>query len=220
MEFGERIKQQRTKLGMTQAEIAEKLYITRQTVSNWEQSKNYPDLSMLLKISDVYQVSIDSLLKADNELKEYLERKTVNNKFDFLALFTDISTTLSAILLIIVLNDPQLGHNLFALIIVTALLISGIIVDILMERFKTYIGERDDNILKEKIRARTLPPFIVILIIITGVVYFINNGKWNAIYSNLTTILIIFALAGLIFYIVEFTINWHLQKREENDHEN
>lgn len=80
MEFGERIKQQRTKLGMTQAEVAEKLFVTRQTVSNWEQSKNYPDLNMLIKISDVYQVSIDSLLKEDKELKEYLERKPVNDK--------------------------------------------------------------------------------------------------------------------------------------------
>lgn len=121
-------------------------------------------------------------------------------KFELLNFFTDIVTTLSTILLVIVLDDQRLGHNPFVLIIVSTLLISGIIADILTSRFKTYIGERDDNILRKRISTRSVPILIVSLAVITGVLYFVDNGKWSAIYSNLTTIGIIFALSGLIFY--------------------
>lgn len=82
MKFAEQIKRQRKKLGMTQTEVAEKLYVTRQTISNWEQSKNYPDLNMLVKISDVYQISIDSLLKEDPGLKNYLDQGRAVNAFE------------------------------------------------------------------------------------------------------------------------------------------
>lgn len=75
MNFSERIKTQRKNLGMTQADVAKKLFVTRQTVSSWENGKSYPDLDMLVKISDVYKVSVDSLLREDNELTKYLNRK-------------------------------------------------------------------------------------------------------------------------------------------------
>lgn len=72
MNFSEHIKTQRKNLGMTQADVAKKLFVTRQTVSSWENGKSYPDLDMLVKISDVYKVSVDSLLREDNELTKYL----------------------------------------------------------------------------------------------------------------------------------------------------
>ncbi|WP_301876357.1 helix-turn-helix domain-containing protein [Limosilactobacillus oris] len=50
---------------MTQADVANQLFVTRQTISNWEQGKSYPDLNMLVRLSEVYQVSLDSLLKGD-----------------------------------------------------------------------------------------------------------------------------------------------------------
>ena len=65
MTFGKTLKERRSQLDLTQQEVAKKLYISRQTISNWENGKSYPDLDMLIKISDVYHVSIDSLLKGD-----------------------------------------------------------------------------------------------------------------------------------------------------------
>lgn len=81
MEFGNYIKEQRNNLGFTQAEIAEKLHVTRQTISNWEKGKSYPDLDTLVKISDIYKVSIDSLLKGDKNLKKYLDQGKAYNAF-------------------------------------------------------------------------------------------------------------------------------------------
>lgn len=98
MNFGEQIKQQRKALDMSQEEVAKRLFVTRQTISNWENGKNYPDLSMLVKISDVYQVSIDSLLKEDTKLKEYLSKKEVRTVYNPAS---DLSIVIMGLVLIV-----------------------------------------------------------------------------------------------------------------------
>lgn len=75
MEFGKRIKEVRVKLGYSQQEVAKILFVTRQTVSNWELGKSYPNLELLASLSDLYEVSVDDLLKEDEKLLQY----SVNN---------------------------------------------------------------------------------------------------------------------------------------------
>ena len=58
MEIAERLKAQREKLGLSQGDVADKLHITRQTVSRWETGKGTPDLENLVLLSEVYQVKI------------------------------------------------------------------------------------------------------------------------------------------------------------------
>ena len=82
--FSTQIKARRKQLELTQAEVANQLYITRQTISNWEQGKSYPDLTTLVKLSDLYQISLDSLLKEDTNLKYYLEQGKAYNAFSVL----------------------------------------------------------------------------------------------------------------------------------------
>lgn len=59
------VKAQRKKHGQTQQEVAEVFHVTRQTVSNWENEKNYPDIPTLIAISDYYGISLDYLMKGD-----------------------------------------------------------------------------------------------------------------------------------------------------------
>lgn len=87
MKFGEQIKAQRKDHGWTQADVAKKLFVTRQAISNWEKGKTYPDLNTLVKISDVFQISIDSLLKEDIELKNYLNQSKANLAFNIMCTF-------------------------------------------------------------------------------------------------------------------------------------
>ena len=61
MELNAQIKKYRSSLNLSQEELAEKLYVTRQTISNWENEKNYPDLSSLKEISNEYGISFDEL---------------------------------------------------------------------------------------------------------------------------------------------------------------
>lgn len=68
MDIGKKLKQHRTKLGYTQQEAAEKMHVTRQTISNWENERSYPDLQSVVRLSDIYEVSLDELLKGDNNM--------------------------------------------------------------------------------------------------------------------------------------------------------
>ena len=63
MELGKRLKEYRNRLGITQDDLAEKLYVSRQTVSAWENDKTYPDIHSLLMLSDLFDVSLDTLVK-------------------------------------------------------------------------------------------------------------------------------------------------------------
>lgn len=68
MELGNQIKKYRKQLNMSQDELAEAVFVTRQTISNWENEKNYPDVQSLLRLSAVFEVSLDELIKGDLEM--------------------------------------------------------------------------------------------------------------------------------------------------------
>ena len=73
MEIGSKIKKSRIDAKLTQEQAAEALGISRQTISNWENEKSYPDIVSVLKMSDLYGVSLDYLLKGDSTMKNYLD---------------------------------------------------------------------------------------------------------------------------------------------------
>lgn len=76
MEIGQKLKTARVNLGFTQEQIAEQLMISRQTVSNWENEKSLPDVVSIMKLSDIYQISLDELLKGDSKMLEKIEKDT------------------------------------------------------------------------------------------------------------------------------------------------
>lgn len=83
-EFGEQLKKAREEKGMTQQTLAEKVYVTRQTVSRWESGSRYPDLLTLRKLSSVLGMSADELLSNDYlpkvvEKTPVIEKPIVNN---------------------------------------------------------------------------------------------------------------------------------------------
>ena len=67
MELGKRIREYRITAGWNQDELAEKMFVTRQTISNWENDKSYPDIQSLLLLSNLFEVSLDQLVKGDIE---------------------------------------------------------------------------------------------------------------------------------------------------------
>lgn len=80
MDVGSKLKNARNEKGMTQEHAAELLGVSRQTISNWENNKSYPDIISVIKMSDFYSVSLDHLLKEDNTMnqtyQEFLEEST------------------------------------------------------------------------------------------------------------------------------------------------
>ena len=77
--LNERIKQLRTERGLSQVELAEKLGISKQSVSNWENDNIQPSIEMLLKLSHIFSVSTDYLLGEDS--RQFLEITGLNQKY-------------------------------------------------------------------------------------------------------------------------------------------
>ncbi len=81
MEIGKQIKKYRSEFNFSQEELAEKVYVSRQTISNWENDKNYPDIKSLLLLSTVFEVSLDTLVKGDlDDMREKIKTREVNQQ--------------------------------------------------------------------------------------------------------------------------------------------
>lgn len=82
MEISERLKQARITCGMTQKQVTERVMVSRVTLSHWENGKTLPDIASLISLSDIYQISLDELLKGDPKMTEKVKKdaKDLNNR--------------------------------------------------------------------------------------------------------------------------------------------
>ena len=80
MEIGKQIRKYRTELKLSQDDLADKVYVTRQTISNWENDRNYPDIRSLVLLSSVFGISLDILVKGDvQEMKEQIDAEGIRS---------------------------------------------------------------------------------------------------------------------------------------------
>nr|WP_232846016.1 helix-turn-helix transcriptional regulator [Enterococcus innesii] len=63
MDIGKIIKEERTKRNLTQEQLAQEFFVTRQLISKWENGKSYPDLDQVVKLSSYFELTLDYLLK-------------------------------------------------------------------------------------------------------------------------------------------------------------
>ena len=76
MELGNKIKYYRGEKELSQEELAERVYVSRQTISNWKNNKSYPDINSIVLLSEIFEISIDNLIKGDVELM----KKEINSE--------------------------------------------------------------------------------------------------------------------------------------------
>ena len=81
MMISEKLKEARQKAGMTQDQVAEKIMVSRVTISHWENGKSLPDIVSLISLSDLYSISLDELVKGDSKMVEKVRKdaKDANN---------------------------------------------------------------------------------------------------------------------------------------------
>lgn len=100
MELGNHIKHYRNEKGLSQEELAERVYVTRQTISNWENNKNYPDINSIVLLSEVFEISIDNLIKGDlEEMKKEINSEEVKklNFYSWMAVIVFLIAIISLI---------------------------------------------------------------------------------------------------------------------------
>lgn len=99
MELGNKIKYYRGEKELSQEELAERVYVSRQTISNWENNKSYPDINSIVLLSEIFEISIDNLIKGDVEqMKEEINSEEVK-KLNFYATMMAILMLVATILL-------------------------------------------------------------------------------------------------------------------------
>ena len=106
MELCNQMKKYRSELGLSQDALGEKIYVSRQTISNWETGKNYPDVNSLIRMGEVFGITVDALLKGDaEEIKEMIKREDQNE-------FNRLSWVFSILMLLMILTPVPLAKLL------------------------------------------------------------------------------------------------------------
>lgn len=107
MELGKQIKKHRQEVQLSQEELAERVYVSRQTISNWENDKSYPDVNSLVLLSETFQISLDNLIKGDIEvMKDVIQKEEIEkmNRYGKIYTIMLIVTAVSAVPLFMLLG--------------------------------------------------------------------------------------------------------------------
>lgn len=182
MELGNQIKHYRNEKGLSQEELAERVYVTRQTISNWENNKNYPDINSIVLLSEIFEISIDNLIKGDLEkMKKEINSEEVK-KLNFYSLMMAILMIAAIISLVPLIKFI----GVYAFIVYFALLACALVFALKIEKIKknndiqTYKeilafteGKRLDEIQKIEERAKRPYQKIVLSLSIAVIVVLI-----------------------------------------------
>ena len=107
MELGKQIKKHRQEAQLSQEELAERIYVSRQTISNWENDKSYPDVNSLVLLSETFQISLDKLIKGDIEvMKDVIQKEEIEkmNRYGGIYTMMLIASAVSAVPLFMLLG--------------------------------------------------------------------------------------------------------------------
>ena len=107
MELGKQIKKHRQEVQLSQEALAERVYVSRQTISNWENDKSYPDVNSLVLLSETFQISLDNLIKEDIEvMKDVIQKEEIEkmNRYGKIYTIMLIATAVSAVPLFMLLG--------------------------------------------------------------------------------------------------------------------
>ena len=108
MDLGKKITAMRNEKNLSQEQLAEKLNVTRQTISNWENGKFYPDIDSLVNLSKFFNVSLDNLLSYDDKVLDYLKDSTdivKSNKNILYAVLLNILLIITFVIVGIIFNE-------------------------------------------------------------------------------------------------------------------
>lgn len=187
MEIGQQIIRYRKQQALSQEELAEKVYVSRQSISNWENDKTYPDIHSLLLLSQIFHVSLDQLIKGDIEKMKYTITQVDKKNFE-----RDTKVMVTLMILLMISSYPLvyflewLGLGIFVLLSIITMTYANRV-----ERFKkkydvqTYkeilavsSGKLLDEIEKREERAKLpyqKPLIVTVFFLITVATFFASR---------------------------------------------
>lgn len=222
------IKTKRKELGLTQEELAQKLFVTEKAISRWETGRGTPDISLLIPLAKILKVNVSELLNGENDIEEVIKYDELNKKFKFNFQFKIIILfyILSILTFLIYLRfeyDPNIELNYFIRLLLIIIASIFIIIGNLIYS-NNYVEKLED---KNKIKKFSLSIIFVYYIILLfnmvifaryntinsfnlipfkSIIEIFNNGNIYSIIINIFGNLLIFM--PLEYFIIElFEIN-------------
>lgn len=131
MELGKRIAEIRKEHNLTQEDLAEICSVTRQTISNWENGKSYPDLETLVLLSDTFDVSLDAMLKGDRMMVSEITKEQKQGRKSTVRIVAAVIIAVAIITcLFLILENSflELGPNEYT-VTVTEITLDDVIID-------------------------------------------------------------------------------------------
>lgn len=134
MDIGKRIREYRKIYNLSQEQLADKIFVSRQTVSNWENNKTYPDIQIIVSLSILFNVSLDELIREDlEEMKMKISNNKVTKRANIYSLIMICSTILASLSIGLVVALPE---SKFIWIVPVTLFLPALWSSFVLEKFK------------------------------------------------------------------------------------
>lgn len=200
MEISKCIKEARQNKNINQEDLAEKLGVTRQTISSWETGKSYPDIISVIKMSDIFDISLDKMLKEDknliNNMQEKMNTVKTNQSVIFTILFAGI--LFGGIYLIRTFIDIPKVDNLYLNIGVLILFIVGVLTYLFSN---VYVG----RFLNQKTSNKSILKAIIVMIGVIGLFFIfplidkLTAVSWQVLVARFSVIIILIIICLFTF---------------------
>ena len=200
MEISKRIKDARLQKNINQETLAEQLGVTRQTISSWENGKSYPDIVSVIKMSDIFNISLDKMLKEDknlvNNMQERMDTVKSNKSIVFTILFAIIF--FGGIYLIQTFVDIPKIDNLFLNIGVLIIFIVGVLTYLFSN---VYVGK----FLNQKTSNKSILKTIIVMFMVISLFFLfpliegITTVTWQVFVGRIGIIIMLFVICLFIF---------------------
>ena len=200
MEISKCIKDARQNNNISQESLAEQLGVSRQTISSWENGKSYPDLVSINKMSDIFNISLDKMLKEDkklvNNMQEKMDTVKSNKSIVFTILFAII--IFGGIYLIQTFVDIPKIDNLYLNIGVLIVFIVGVLTYLFSN---VYVGK----FLNQKTSNKSILKTIIVMLVIVSLFFIFpliknfTTVSWQVFLARIG-IIVIFALICMFIF--------------------
>jgi transcriptional regulator with XRE-family HTH domain len=127
MQIGAKLKAARAQAGLTQEQVAEKILVSRQSISNWENERNFPDIISVIRLGELYGVSLDTLLKGDEAMIRHLDESTNVVKSNKKLLIAVLINLLLMAALFVMMTASSVNEILLFVVLTLVLISTGIV---------------------------------------------------------------------------------------------
>lgn len=200
MEISKCLKEARVKENLTQEDLAEQLGVSRQTISSWENGKSYPDIASIIKISDIFHISLDKLLKEDKNLINKLQENTDTVKSNKAIVFTIILAIIIYAGIYLIRNYMEIPKidNFFLNIMAILIFLIGTAIYIVSNiNFGNFLNKKTSN--KSIVKVIITIFMILAIVLIFPLLKNITNVEWIIFTIRISIILILSFICFIIF---------------------